>query len=463
MLGGWTQAREIHVNPQTGANSNDGLAAEPAGGSGPVASIQRAVALAQPGDTISLDADSTPYYEQVFFADKSGTAEAPIILDGQGATIDGSVPIVRDEWEEVSDGLYKSTVIPEVYCFKANPAYVARFFFIWEGKINRMGRSLKGSKTPYKSPDDLSPGEWTWVEEEKAFYLRIPPGISLEEVPVRVPKIVSGVQITGNCHHLTIRNLRVTHVINDGFALTTGTDKESTVRAIRFENITAEECGDDGLSAHGDCEVFVEGFYSRANSTGYCSQGNSVNRRVRIEEIDGVEIFPIGGRHKFIDTVVVGHALQPVTIEPAAPFTSTELILENCLILAAPGRNPTDARIRVQKGGRLQADRLTTQGISIQVAGAMEVSNSVFAGGREVMLHIVAEGKFQGRNSIYDIGLFQVGNERFTPTHFEDFQSRTGEAGSAVQSVMPFDQNRAPEGLPSGVGANFSRLPPLSP
>ncbi len=462
-VAGVAPGRSLYVDPRNGSDASDGLVAEPAGASGPVATIKRAVALAQPGDVILLIPGASPYYEQVFFADKSGGEGEPIVLDGQGATIDGTVPIQPEEWERVSAGLYKSTVIPEVYCYKANPAYVGRFFFVWEGKINRMGRSLKGPKTPYKKPDELSPGEWTYVEEEKAFYVRVADGIPLEEAPIRVPKIVSGVQITGNCHHLTIRNVKVTHVINDGFALTTGGNKESTVRNIRFENIVAEECGDDGLSAHGDCEVFVDGFFSRANSTGYCSQGVSMNRRVRMEEIHGVEIFPIGGRHEFIDTVVIGHAAQPVTVEVAAPFTTSELIMENCLILAAPGRDPADARMRIQKGGRMKADRLTTQGISIQVAGAVELANSVIAGGPEVTLNILPGADWRGSNLIYDIGLFQIGDQRIAPRDFAAFQSTVGESDSLSQSVEPFDAVRAPEGLPKGIGADYSRLPSASP
>lgn len=452
--------RNLYVNSFSGSDSADGLAQELSGGSGPVASIRKAITLARPGDTIFLDPQGSPYSEQILFADKRGDASAPIILDGQGSVVNGSVPIRAEEWEEVAAGLFKSTIIPQVYCHKANPAYVGRFFFVWEGKIQRMGRSLKGSNTPYKAPKDLVPGEWTYVAEEVAFYIKLPEGVALETAPIRVPKIVSGVQITGDCHHLVIRNLTVKHVINDGFALTTGTNKASKVRNIRFENIAAEECGDDGLSAHGDCEVFVDGFFSRANSTGYCSQGVSTNRRVRIEEIDGVEIFPIGGRHEFIDTVVVGNALRPVTVEAAAPFSSSELILDNVLILAAPNRNPMDARIRVQSGGILKANRLTTLGVSIQVSGTMELENSLIAGGREVTLHIAPGGDWKDRRSVFDIGLFQVGDQRITPNDFTVFQTRFGGNDSVIQVVPPFDEKRPPEGIPQGIGANLTDLPP---
>tara|TARA_R100000027_G_scaffold37442_1_gene27541 strand:- start:20248 stop:21666 length:1419 start_codon:yes stop_codon:yes gene_type:complete len=452
-------SRDLYVDPSQGNDRADGLSSAVEAGSGPVATIRRAVQMAEPGDVIRIVEGIDRVYEQVLFAEKSGTKEEPIVFDGQGAIIDGSVPIVREEWELVSEGLYRSTVIPEKYCYGVNPAYVGRFFFVWEGEINRMGRSLKGPKEPYMSPEELSPGQWTYVEGEAAFYLRIEPDITLEEAPVRVPKIVSGVQISGECHNLIIRNVTVTHVINDGFALTTGSNKQSTVENIRFENIVAKECGDDGLSAHGDCEVYVDGFLSIANSTGYCSQGVSINRNVRMEEIHGVEIFPIGGRHEFINTTVVGHAAQPVTVLASAPFETSELILENCLILAAPGRKPVDARMRIQKGGVLRADRLSTQGISIQVSGLMELSNSVIAGGREVTLNILEGAEWEGSNNLYDIGLFLLEGTRFAPRDFSTFSTAAHEEGSSVRPISALGEASSQSELSLSVGADLSRLP----
>lgn len=441
------QARDIYVNP-AGTNSAD-----------VATTIKRAMGLAGPGDTIHLDPGSSPYYEQAFFAQKSGTAEAPIILDGHGATIDGSIPLRPEEWEPVSDGLYKSTIIPSVYCFNANPAYVGRFYFLWDGTMNRMGRSIKNaSSASYKLPSALAPGEWTYVAAEKAFYLKLPPGMPINNAPVRVPKIVSGVQIDGNCHNLTIRNITVTHVINDGFALTVNNTAQATVRNVRFENITAIECGDDGLSAHGDCEVFVDGFLSRANSTGYCSQGVSTNRHVRIEKIDGVEIFPIGGRHEFIDTIVVGNATRPVTVEAAAPFTSSELILKNCLIVSQPGRDPATALVRVASGCTLRAKRLTTQGVGFQISGAVRIESSVIAGGNGVSIYLLPGGEWRGICNIYDAGIFRLGTQVLGPAAFDTFQSQVGETGSTLQSIPPFEATVPPSPVPAGVGADYSKL-----
>ncbi len=453
-------ARDIFVSPKAGDDAGDGSAAAPeAGGHGPVKSIKAAMKLAHPGDTIHLDPACSPYYEPVIFADISGTEEAPIVFDGHGATIDGTVPLIPSEWEDVGQGLFKSTVIAQTYCYKANPAYTDRFFFMQDGKMNRMGRSLKGSKTPFKRPDQLAPGEWTWVDAEKAFYLKIPPGADLASQGIRLPKIVTGVQITGQCHYLTIRNVTVTHVINDGYGLTVGPNKDSTVRAIRYENIAAIECGDDGLSAHGDCEVTVDGFLSRANSTGYCSQGKSVNTRVRIEDIDGVEIYPLGGTHEFTDTIAIGHALRPVVLEPATIFKTTELILKNCLILGADGRNATDSIVRIMPGGTLKADRVTFSGVSFLAYkdSSVEIQNSVLAGGG--LLQILPTARWSGSGNTFDFQNYQLGDTRFPGSAFDQFASAVGEANSRQLPLGRLSPSAPPAGLPSGAGADFTSLP----
>lgn len=433
------------------------LQVSPQGGEGRFTSIVEAIKHAQPGDTVHLDPAGSPYYEQALFANKSGTADAPIVLDGHGAVIDGSVPLKASEWEDRGDGLFRSTVVPQEYCHKVDPAYVARFYILQNGKMNRMGRSLKGRKAPYKEPDQLLPGEWTWAEGEKAFYLKIPAGASIESQNIRLPRLVSGVQITGQCHDLTIRNVTVTHVLNDGFALTVA-EPGNTVRAIRFEDITAIECGDDGLSAHGDCEVEVDGFLSRGNSTGYCSQGRSVNRRVRIEDVDGVNIFPIGGVHEFSETVAGGNALRPVLVEAAAPFTTSELILKDCVLWGAEKSGDEQVRIQVKTGGTLRAERLTTWGISF-VANAdavVEIRDSMLAGGDS--LYILPGAQWNGQGNLWDIQQFRVGDLRFGPEAFAANAETIREESSQIVTPENLPPAEWLARLPSEKGANHKLL-----
>src|SRR5690606_36797612 len=124
----------------------------------------------------------------------------------------------------------------------------------------------------------LSPGEWTYVETEKASYLRLQEGSALSSV--HVPERRGGVSLRGSCEHLVIRYLAATHVWNDGFTI------HGRSRDIRFANVRAIECSDDGISGHEDCRIDVDGLLSRGNATGFChiNQSQSWNRNNVFED-----------------------------------------------------------------------------------------------------------------------------------------------------------------------------------
>ncbi|MAS93779.1 MAG: hypothetical protein CMO55_11360 [Verrucomicrobiales bacterium] len=212
LLVGNSFARDLHVDPESGDDSNDGVAL-------PVRSISRGIALAGPDDTVHLK--PTVYYDYAGFYRKQGEAGRPVILDGHGATLEGSDTIDPDDWKEVEPGLYRSTVLPPHW----NEAVLARWFFLFADTMQRMDRVLKGKSAPLKQPYELGAGEWTFVRNEGAaeddwsgtFYLKIADGKTLAESEIRWPVRSAGVQFSGDNGHLVIRNLTATHPHNDGF------------------------------------------------------------------------------------------------------------------------------------------------------------------------------------------------------------------------------------------------------
>jgi hypothetical protein len=159
-----------------------------------------------------------------------------------------------------------------------------------------MGRSSKGPRPPLPPVEALQPGQWTYVDEETAFYLAIEPGRTLAESRIEAPLFQNGVATTGSIRHWVIRNLRVARVINDGFNI------HGDVADFLFENISATECGDDGMSAHSACSVEVRGFVSKGNSTGIChvQEASSRNTGVILEENHGANLLLLGsGTHEF--------------------------------------------------------------------------------------------------------------------------------------------------------------------
>lgn len=239
-----------------------------------VRSIAHAIKLAQPGDTIHLE--PKVYHDYAGFYAKKGEAGKPITLDGHGATLDGSDAIDPGKWREVSPGLFAHDDL----IARNDPAIVGRWFFLFDGRMQLMGRTSKGRSAPLKKPEELLPNEWTFVKDpsrEKppskaiygTFYLKLSPGQSLASANIRAPMRSAGVQMSGDNAHLVIKNLTATHVYNDGFNI------HGDCRACVFENIRAIECGDDGISAHESAQYRVDGFVSIGNSTGICDTGTA--------------------------------------------------------------------------------------------------------------------------------------------------------------------------------------------
>lgn len=292
-------AATLHIDSWNGDDQGDGSAEQP------VKTIRRAVALAQPGDVIQMKRGETPIYDSIVLRNKSGMAEQPITFDGGGNTLIGTQSIRTEEWELVSAGLYRTDKLMAGELAagdnKRNAPRVNRFFFVINDQVNLMGRSSKGDKAPFLKPEDLAPGEWTFVNDEAAFYLAVEPNQSLAEHQIEIPVLQNGLATRGACNHWRIRNLHVRRFQNDGFNF------HGSTRDFKLENISAEECGDDGMSAHGDCHVEVDGFVSRRNSTGIChiDDSSSINRNIVLEENTAINLYLLGtGVHEFRNTKI---------------------------------------------------------------------------------------------------------------------------------------------------------------
>ena len=251
-------ATNYYVDVRGGADGNPGTQ------EAPFRTTARGIRAAQAGDTVVILKVDFPIRESLVIQNKSGEAGRPITVDGQGNMFTGSDPLKPEDWTEIRPGVYRNDHLlrdlkPGA---KSNAPTIQRYFMVWDGKPNRMGRSSKGHLPPLVSPELLQPGQWTYVDAEAAFYIAIEPGKKLEDYKIEPAIRQNGVGIGGTCLHWILRNINTEHVINDGFNIHGHTED------FVFENITSTECGDDGISAHEDCDIVIHGFVSRRNSTG---------------------------------------------------------------------------------------------------------------------------------------------------------------------------------------------------
>lgn len=356
---GWVaQARDIHVGKDA-------------------KTIAEAIKLAQPGDVIHLE--QKVYHDFAGFFGKQGAPGRPVTLDGHGATLEGSDPLDPAQWKEVAPGLFANdNLLPRIDDF-----LLIRWFFLWNGKINHMGRTSKGHKAPFKKLEELQPGEWTFVEDkarEKSpskqifgtFYVKLPAGQMLAEARICAPIRSAGVQLSGKNAHLVIKNISATHVHNDGFNI------HGDCRDVAFENIRAIECGDDGISSHESAEVRVDGFVSIGNSTGITDilSAHTSYNHVFIAGCLGHDLFFLNnGRYKIENTVVLSSAERSLDVS-ASKGEHTELVLDNVLIRRIGKTEPA----KVTQGATLQAKRVTLENLDLAAAGTAQLENCLING-----------------------------------------------------------------------------------
>lgn len=332
--------------------------------------IAHAIKLAAPGDTIHLE--PKVYRECAGFYGKKGEPGRPITLDGHGATLEGSDPIDPARWREVAPGLFANDdLMPGL-----SDAVIGRWFFLFDGRIQHMGRTSKGRQAPLKKPEELQNGEWTFVKDpsrEKppskriygTFFLKLSPGKGLMDAGISAPMRSAGVQMSGENAHLVIRNLTATHPYNDGFNI------HGDCRDVVFENIRAIECGDDGISAHGTAAYRVDGLVSVGNSTGICDTGSARTsyNRVFIADCLGCDLYFLDeGRYRLTNAVVLSKAQSPFVVT-GRKGRRCELEMENVLFrrLGEPGM------ALIAPMATLRAGRLTMENIAFDTRGELAI------------------------------------------------------------------------------------------
>jgi len=362
------EAAAPNAAAQSGRNIRVGMEAK---------TIREAIKMAQPGDTIHLE--PIVYHDYAGFYGKKGELGKPVTLDGHGATLEGSDPIDLEKWSELEPGLFANDeLLPSL-----DEAIISRWFFIWNGKMNRMGRTSKGKKAPFKKPRELQPGEWTFVVDTErsktpakqlfgTFYLKLIPGQKLADANIAAPMRSGGVQMGGNNAHLIIKNITATHPYNDGFNI------HGDCRDVVFENIRAIECGDDGISAHESAEYRVDGLVSIGNSTGITDTvaAHTSYKNVFIADCQAYDLFFLNnGRYRVENAVVWSTAEHPLSVS-AGGNEHVELDLKNVFIRRANKPEPA----LVQKTATLRAAQITLENMEMTIQGLVSFDNCVING-----------------------------------------------------------------------------------
>jgi hypothetical protein len=191
---------------------------------------------------------------------KGGTPEQPAIFDGKGMVIDLGIDITDHAWKKEED-LWTST--GPIAAYPLDGAGQTTGLFIEEIPISfgfdrnaeraRADKTDKTDKTRlYLPPAALKPGQMG-IHADGSIYFRWPTGKTPGGHAILCPPKAWTSGVTIACSHIIVRNITAKHASNDGFNI------HNNWVGIRLENVRALSNGDEGISAHEEVQMEVDG------------------------------------------------------------------------------------------------------------------------------------------------------------------------------------------------------------
>src|SRR5262249_18938709 len=105
--------RDIYVDNTSGDDRRGGSLPTPQGALGPCRSIAKALRIVEPGDRIVIANKGQPYPQSLTIQgpQHSGTDRYPFVIEGNGATLDGTVSLAGASWQYVGKYTFRTRPI----------------------------------------------------------------------------------------------------------------------------------------------------------------------------------------------------------------------------------------------------------------------------------------------------------------------------------------------------------------
>ena len=236
-------AKVVYVDNRLGDDLNDGTTPEISGvGSGPVRSLLRATILVGPGDVIEIANTGDPYYDSLRLIGHrcSGVPSQPLVVNGNGATLDGSDAVPPDAWLPIDRDLWR-----------LDPPKKGWFQLV-RGDVAVPEVAAKDD-APMPVP---KPGHWAaW--RGAIYYRGLPDEVPGNE-PYRIASREAGVFLYG-VRHVIVRGLRVRHFRLDGV------NAHDQAYLTHIQNVVSEANGRSGIFVGGSSRIAVRGGGTRGN------------------------------------------------------------------------------------------------------------------------------------------------------------------------------------------------------
>lgn len=315
-------AATYYVDNVKGNDSNDGSKERP------VASIEKGLSLLKKSDRLEVAPNNgkpyrRPYpgtYGKSYEVLHGGTADNPMVINGNGAVISGLSEIPLKTWKKTDDGLYKMPFWPmsNMYrIYKQQDYWLpdAKIFFVNGERTTNCLSMAELKKTP---------NAFWWSRKEKSLYYNPPAGKTVADVKIELPSN-SGFYVMAD--HTRVENFTMILSFNDGF------DTNRHPRNVIFRNCAAiDNCG-QAFSCHDTGVVYYEDCVAvRCASSGACDVHSSNSNYVRCVFIDNVFECGVFGAnfsaHTYADCLIAGN--KP--FEQIWQHQMSRMFFHNCVI-----------------------------------------------------------------------------------------------------------------------------------
>lgn len=224
----------FYVNNELGSDQATGLTPEPQAEHGPLRTIDVALIVAKRGDRIVLENTGIPYREMISLMGPhhSGFPDAPFVIDGNGATLDGTVEAAPNAWRNVGGNV-----------FAMRPRRLTYQQLFSDGKP--LARNIIYSKHDTAQIEPLH-----WALFDGLLYFRTEGNGIPGEYSLRHAGLQTGVTLY-NVEHVRIENLVVQGFQQDGI------NAHELVRHCELTDIESRANGRAGISVGGVSRVEV--------------------------------------------------------------------------------------------------------------------------------------------------------------------------------------------------------------
>lgn len=453
----------IYVNNSIGSDSFDGSAAKPARGGkiGPYATIVKAYQLATVGAHISIANTGSDYRETVRIEKlNKGRANAPLVIEGNGATVTGLLVIPANRWTLLKDDIYwyDGKIADGVRKLMPNSnwlGFTKHQGWFAESQAPRIF-FLNGQAAPDVLELAAIPQGGFFYDtqvEPRRVYFRLPAAKALQDCRLELPQN-EGVYI--NDDYVTIRNLASKYSMDDGFS---GFGAQGVV----LQNINGSFNCDQGVSFHHISTTFIDGGLIEHN--GGCGIADvqsciSIYRNVMVRDNMFNGALLSGTAHTMMNCRINGNADEQVAVTAGASVN-----LSNCLIIGSgkPGWTSVGAKLNY---GRLDHCTIINCDIGVKVEqrpwGQGASLRSCIISDCNTLISVVPENikGFDINNTVLKLGAVKIGDAVGTADNWaqycKDFSSKNVTIGNP-QLQSPLYQ--LPKDSPFARSGEFQSAP----